>query len=148
MTMFSVFSNKLLNWYKQGTKCQNPTLENAYESYKKQWNNPKYHRSMFYIGLMIPDFVEPNEAYKMTMEWASNRDLCAVEYWIINSIFIVLNDLRPKTMGVRVRIATSMINRLVNEGKLNRELAILFHQGFVENLQKVKYDLQMESLPF
>ena len=103
---------------------------------------------MFYIGLMIPDFVEPNEAYEMTIEWSNNRDLRAVEHWITNSIFIVLNDLRPKTMGVRVRIATSMINRLVNEGKLNHELAILFHQGFVENLQKVKYDLQMESLPF
>lgn len=146
--MFSVFSNNLIEWYKQSAKCQNPKLNEAYTEYIKLWTSGKYHRSMFYVKLMIPDFVEPNEAYKMSMEWASNRDLRAVEYWITNCIFIVLNHLHPKTVGVRIRIATSMINNLVNEGKLNREFAILFHKGFVENLRKVWYDLQMESLPF
>lgn len=146
--MFSVFSNNLINWYKQSTKCQNLHLSEAYKQYKKQWLSDKYHFSMFYIRIMIPDFVEPDEAYKMSMEWASNYDLRTVEYWITKNIFIVLNDLRQKTYDVRIRIATSMINKLVNEGKLDRKLAILFHQGFVENLKKVWYDLQMESLPF
>ena len=123
-------------------------LSEAYEQYKRQWLSGKYHRSMFYIRLMIPDFVEPNEAYLLSMEWAKNDKVRTVEYWITSNIFILLNDLHPKTLDVRIRIATSMMNKLVNEGKLNREMSILFHQGFVENLYKVKYDLQMESLPF
>ena len=146
--MFSVFSNNLIEWYKQGTKCQNPKLKEAYAEYIKLWTSGKYHRSMFYVKLMIPDFVEPNEACKMSMEWASNSNLRTVEYWITNNIFVVLNGLRPKTLDVRIRIATSMMNKLVNEGKLDANLSILFHKGFVENLRKVWYDLQAESLPF
>lgn len=148
MDMFSVFSNKLINWYKQGTKRQNPKLAEAYAEYVKLWTSHKYHRSMFYIQLMIPDFVEPNKSQEMSMEWASNDALRTVEYWITNNIFVILNDLHPKTLGVRIRIATGMMNKLVNEGKLSRELAILFHEGFVENLGKVGYDLNVEQLPF
>ena len=145
----SVFSNNLINWHTQGAKKhKNPKLIEAYTEYVNLWTSNKYHWSMFYIQLMIPDFVEPDKAYEMTMEWASNDELRTVERWITNNIFVVLNNIAPKTYGVRVRIATSMINKLVHEGKLSHELSILFHEGFVKNLEKVWYDLEMESLPF
>jgi hypothetical protein len=98
MTMFSVFSNNLINWYKQSTKCQNLHLLEAYEQYKEQWLSNKYHFSMFYIQIMIPDFVEPDEAYKMSMEWASNYDLRTVEYWITKIYLLYLTIFVKKHM--------------------------------------------------
>lgn len=97
--------------------------------------------------ILQPDW-DSELASKVQYEWCTNKNLRKVENWIVKNIFLQLNDLHPKTKDVRIRIATSMLNNLVNNNQLEKELSVYIHEAFVDNLSKVWFDLEVESLPF
>lgn len=66
-----------------------------------------------------------------------------LEAWITNKI-VLQPWLSPKTVEVRLRIATNMLNSL----KIDKRLAMEMHYGFVTNIKGLFLDLLNEELPF
>lgn len=66
-----------------------------------------------------------------------------VEAWITNKI-VLQPSLSPKTVEVRLRIATNMLNSL----DIDKRLATEMHYGFVTNIKGLFLDLLNEELPF
>lgn len=66
-----------------------------------------------------------------------------VEAWITNKI-VLQPSLSPKTVEVRLRIATNMLNSL----DIDKRLAMEMHYGFVTNIKGLFLDLLNEELPF
>ena len=66
-----------------------------------------------------------------------------VEAWITNNI-VLQPSLSPKTVEVRLRIATNMLNSM----EIDKRLAMEMHYGFVTNIKGLFLDLLNEELPF
>lgn len=72
----------------------------------------------------------------------------AVIQWINKNILCVLTDLESKTLEVRLRIATSMLNKAIEQENINRLVGIIMHDNFVVNLRELYFDLNVDELPF
>jgi hypothetical protein len=53
-----------------------------------------------------------------------------------------------RTIGVLMRIATGMLNKLVNEGKLSKKLSMKIHHNFVTTINGEISAINTEDLPF
>lgn len=144
--MFSVFSDRVLERLRlienaqSKQRCSEHLLRDAYHHLIDTVEGGYPHVIVFYDDKDIAD--------RILYENCINSELRKVTLWITKNILTVLNDLHYKTFGVRIRIATGMVNKLVNEGKLDSTLAFYVHEGFVKNLRDLKFDLEVESLPF
>ncbi len=77
-------------------------------------------------------------------ETCINLELRKWMVWVWNRIFVQLNMITYYTMMVRIRIATSMLNKL----QISKSLSIRIHANLVENLLQCHYTLMTEDLPF
>ena len=80
----------------------------------------------------------------ITYEVCTNVELRKWLLWTWNRIFVPLNDISYYTVLVRIRIATSMLNKL----QISKSLSIRIHANLVENLMQSHYQLTTEDLPF
>ena len=64
--------------------------------------------------------------------------------WVWKRIFVPLDSISYYTMEVRIRIATSMLNKL----QIPKSISIKIHANLVENLHYCHYILTTEDLPF
>ena len=76
------------------------------------------------------------------------KDLANVIYWINKSILTQLDILESKTLEVRLRIATSMLNKVIQENNINKLVGVIIHDNFTKNLRQLYFDLKMDELPF
>ena len=51
-------------------------------------------------------------------------------------------------IGVRIRIATNMLNKLEAEGVLAKEVCIEYHKRLVSNVRQILENIYTEDLPF
>ena len=51
-------------------------------------------------------------------------------------------------IGVRIRIATNMLNNLESEGILPKDICIKYHERFVSRVRKILGEIYTEDLPF
>lgn len=51
-------------------------------------------------------------------------------------------------VGVRIRIATNMLNNCVDKGILTKEMAIRYHVRLTSNVKKILGNIYTEDLPF
>lgn len=72
------------------------------------------------------------------------KDVSKVIKWINSNIIIKLPELNYITIGVLLRIATSMLNKC----DIPKEANIIFHDNLVANVQKEYIELINEQLPF
>ena len=57
-------------------------------------------------------------------------------------------DFISKTIAVRIRIATNMLNKLEEEGVLSKEICTKYHERFTSNVRQILEDIYTEDLPF
>lgn len=76
------------------------------------------------------------------------RDIQTLIYWINKNILIPLDTLESKTLGVRLRIATAMLNKVIKSNDINALVGVVIHDNFVTNLKQLWFDLQTDELPF
>ena len=72
------------------------------------------------------------------------KDVSKVIQWINSNIIIRLPELNYVTIGVLIRIATSMLNKC----NIPKEVNIMFHENLVVNVRKEYNKLINEQLPF
>ena len=86
--------------------------------------------------------------YDTLYEVWNNNDLHNVITWINKKILLELGQLDYRAIDVRTRIATSMLNKLVKEGKLSNNQNIIIHNRLVSNLKREMSAINTEDLPF
>lgn len=68
--------------------------------------------------------------------------------WINKKILYELPGMDYRTVGVRLRIATSMLNGLEQANVLSKEICIKYHERLISNVNRLVCLLQAEDLPF
>ena len=72
--------------------------------------------------------------------------------WINNKILYELPKVKTcinaQWVDVRIRIATNMLNKLVDEGVLTKTVGIMYHDRLVKSVRKILGDIYTEDLPF
>lgn len=77
-----------------------------------------------------------------------NDSLKNIISWINKKITLSLGISDYRTIGVRMRIATGMLNKLVAEGNLSKDLCIRIHDNFVKTINGEIAAINTEDLPF
>lgn len=151
--MYNVFSN-YLKWSWLNKNAKTGSLEAALNEMVKTYKTDKFHA---YYNIEIDPHIivsspltlnEYNQPGTYTYECFNNDDLKSVIKWININILLRLKDDSYITTGVKIRIATSMINKLVGQEKLKKDYALLAHDILVANVAEVRNILLDESLPF
>ncbi len=147
----NVFSKYLKwSWPEAKTGGIRAILELMGDVYKKD-NFHGYYNVELDPHIIISSPLTSNE-YNVpgtyTYECFNNDDFKTVIKWINKNILLRLTSDTYITTGVKIRIATSMINKLVNEEKLEHNSAILAHNILVSNVAELQHMLLDESLPF
>lgn len=68
--------------------------------------------------------------------------------WINRRIVFELPNVDYRTVGVRIRIATNMLNKLVEEDIIPKHVAIVYHTRLVDRVGEVLGKINTEDLPF
>ena len=68
--------------------------------------------------------------------------------WINKRIVFELPNVDYRTVGVRIRIATNMLNKLVEEDIIPKHVAIVYHTRLVDRVGEVLGKINTEDLPF
>lgn len=72
--------------------------------------------------------------------------------WVNKKILFELPKIKTQTdtqwIGVRIRIATNMLNKLEAEGILSKEVNIEYHRRLVSNVRQILGNIYTEDLPF
>ena len=77
-----------------------------------------------------------------------NPDLRRIVKWVNKKLVLQLGIIDYRTIGVRLRIATGMINKLVHEKKLSEKTGMLIHFSLVSNLNREISAINTQDLPF
>ena len=79
--------------------------------------------------------------YPRSKEW------CTFIYFVNKHIILDLPEfyLRHKTLGVRKRIATSLLNKIKNVPESDK---MLIHKYLIDNLDKELFEIEYGDLPF
>lgn len=79
--------------------------------------------------------------------WKS-KELQDLLRWVNKKIVLNLDISDYRTIGVRMRIATGMLNKLEKEGLISKKLSIRIHNNFVTTINGELRGINTEDLPF
>lgn len=85
---------------------------------------------------------------KFVYQCYTNDGLRSVIVWINKNILLQMTKDTCITTEVKLRIATSMINKLVDQEKLSKDYGILAHDLLIANVRELQSELVDEDLPF
>lgn len=77
-----------------------------------------------------------------------NDDLHNILVWVNKKIVLLLGLADYRTIGVRMRIATGLLNKLVYDGRLSAKLNSRIHRNFVTTINGELSEINTEDLPF
>ena len=106
---------------------------------------------------VIEDFRECSGALytRVLLEGPEHEDLSMLKprflpvlIWINKKILYQLPVIQQRTLGVRLRIATGMINKLVDDGVIPKFVGIEYHTRLVERIKVIYAAILVEDLPF
>lgn len=78
----------------------------------------------------------------------SNKDLRKLIKWFNFKIIPEFVTMTYQTIGVRIGIFCRKLNKLVDDGLVDKDRAIKIHSNLVDTLRKEKYLIVDEDLPF
>lgn len=122
--MFSVFSNK-----------PNGQLPSEYIKQLSKCAGSYLNRLLFAGPPDEPMYILRPKAQKLLI-------------WINNKILYQLPYISYQTAGVRVRIATGMLNNLEKDGILDKEVCLIYHKRLTERVKEISSAIQLEEIPF
>lgn len=145
--MFSVFSNYLT----PVTGELNALTEQSKPSEIYTQLRNTYNQGV--VGILnstrlIAPISNDEDNYDIIEEIWRNKDLQKIVQWINQKITLSIGIATYQTLLVRIRIATSMMNKLVAEGKLNHKFNIRIHNYLVKNVWNEVILITNEELPF
>lgn len=98
--------------------------------------------------LLVSNSLEDEIEYDIIYEIWQNKELLNVVHWINENITLRLGIDDYRTINVKIRIATGMIDRLVRESKLSLKIALSIYSNFGFNVQNEMSLINTEDLPF
>lgn len=69
-------------------------------------------------------------------------------FFINKKILYKLPNMDNVTLGVRIRIATGMLNNLEKDGTIPKDICILYHERLVKRVKEISSAIWTEGLPF
>lgn len=88
------------------------------------------------------------EVYDIAEEIKSNCWLYYLIVWVNRKIVLPLDISDRRTIGVRLRIAIGMLNKLVYENKVTAKFAAILHDNLVSNVNAELGRILTQDLPF
>lgn len=150
--MFSVFSH-FLDPLVEGGLLQDVDQSkpsNVYEQLSIAYNQGSpgvIHTTRFFVPYY--DGMDPDEYdYDLLYEIWRNKDLQKIVEYFNRKIIPDFTITSYQTKAVRLRITTSKIFKLVEQGKLSKEFAIRLHLNLSDTLQDEHIQMINEDLPF
>lgn len=144
MKKYHVFSDKIIEASKKlgcYTETEFASLKKAYGSIK----NKLFYTSMSITVNSCVLELDEERMYEYILQY---KDLQNIIKWINKNILTQLDTLESKTLEVRLRIATSMLNKAVYDNDINKLVGVVIHDNFVKNLKGLYFDLKIDELPF
>ena len=116
----------------------NYIAENTPKELQYEWLRSTYTQDRFLL-------VNNVQLYLNFLDVVLNRDLRELNVWINKNIVLQFGNMSEKTFDVRMRIATSMLNKCqsINDDK-KREV----HEHLIKRMSLEFYSVVNESLPF
>ena len=150
--MFSLFSNYLNPYIDEGLlqDLDQSKPSNVYELLRIAYNQGAsgvIHTTKFFVPYY--DGQDPDDYdYDLLYYIYSNKYLQDLIEWFNSKIIPEFVDMTYQTISVRIRIFTSKLNKLVENGCVDKEMAIRMHLNMTETLEKEKILVINEDLPF
>lgn len=150
--MFSLFSNYLNPYINEGLlqDLDQSKPSNVYELLRIAYNQGAsgvIHTTKFFVPYY--DGQDPDDYdYDLLYYIYSNKYLQDLIEWFNSKIIPEFVDMTYQTISVRIRIFTSKLNKLVENGFVDKEMAIRMHLNMTETLKSEKFLLINEDLPF
>lgn len=144
MKKYNVFSDKII----EVSKMLNCYPETEFAQLTEAYRNIKDKLLYTSISVTVNScFLEIGEErmYEYLLQY---KDLQEVVYWINRNILTQLDTLESKTLEVRLRIATAMLNKAIENNNINSLVGVVIHDNFVKNLKRLYFDLGIDELPF
>jgi hypothetical protein len=142
--MSHVFSDKII----EVSKTLNCYPEEEFARLTNAYRNVRRHLLYTSTVVVVNSNILEIDEEKMYEIILGNREIQDIIYWINKNILTQLDTLESKTLEVRLRIATSMLNKVIQNYGMNSLIGIIIHDNFVKNLKELYYDLNMDQLPF
>ena len=142
--MISIFSNYL---EPLGVKnCEETKPSDVYNQLRNAYNQGAIGilENARLVSLGTADECDYDIVYEV---WRNSR-LHDILVWINTKITLELGKLDYRAIDVRLRIATNMLNKLVNEGFLSKDLNMRIHYMLVTNVRQEMSAINVEDLPF
>lgn len=144
--MFSVFSNYLNPFINEGLlqDLDQSKPSNVYELLRIAYNQGACHHTTKF-------FVPDSEGYKadeLLYEIWRNPELQEIVDWFNSKIISEFETLDYRAKYVRLRIAVSKMEKLVNQGSLRKDYFILLSDNLARTLWNEQSLLIDEDLPF
>ena len=79
---------------------------------------------------------------------AAKPEMRNILHWVNNNIVSKIINCSYSTIYVKIRIATSMLNKLVDSNVISKQDSIYIHFNMVQNLLDLKRDTIDDDLPF
>ena len=89
-----------------------------------------------------------DEDYEIINAVWSNEDLHKIIRWINRNITLIIGIADYRTIDVRMRIATNMMDKLVDNGSLSSTLSVVMFGNLISNVRKELGIISTEDLPF
>ena len=140
--MISVYSHVL---DPLGIDCTNKKPSEIYDELRNAYNQGVEHLlNNTRVFVMNDDDIDCEAMYEI---WR-NEPLRNILRWVNKKIVLTLGIADYRTIGVRMRIATGMLNKLVYDGKLSMKIGACIHNNFVTTLNREISAINTEDLPF
>ena len=98
--------------------------------------------------MFLPKHADEEYRLDVYYDMFSTPDIKPLIRWVNTRIVLTLGLTDYRTIGVRMRIATGMLNKLVYDKKVSRKLAIIIHDTLISNLNDELSAINTEDLPF
>jgi hypothetical protein len=121
-----------------------PSILNLLEILRHDNNLWELHFFMDSCELLTLDEIANDALYQMCI----NPKLREALQWICNKVLLTIGVDNYLSTAVYTRIGTSMLNKLVDDGIISKELNIFYHDNFVANTASLVSAISVEELPF
>lgn len=146
--MYSVFSDYLMPLIEANIIRTKPTKPSEVYNQLRIAYNQGVMGILDNAVLLVSNSLEDEIEYDIIYEIWQNKELLNVVHWINENITLRLGIDDYRTINVKIRIATGMIDKLVRESKLSLKIALSIYSNFGFNVQNEMSLINTEDLPF
>ena len=146
--MYSVFSNYLEPLIEANIIRTKPTKPSDIYNQLRIAYNQGVTGIIDNTVLLVSNSYEDEVEYDIIYEIWQNNELLNIVHWINKNITLQLGIDDYRTIDVKLRIATGMIDKLVRTSKLNQKIALNIYSNFAFNVKNELSLINTEDLPF